>query len=78
MYVCVYIYMSLTSLPILHQQDESFVALRCVCLAEDAEYQEVYFTWPGQRRNFYAKINIKYVFVLTEELVTSGPHVETA
>ena len=38
-----------------HQQDESLVALRCLCLAEDSEYQEVHFTWPGQRRNFYAK-----------------------
>ena len=25
--------------------------------AEDSEYQQVQFTWPGQRRNFQAVLN---------------------
>ena len=59
-----------------HQEEESFVALAYLALVEDAEYAEyaeVHFLWPGQRRNLRAVLNIYYFFVPTEDFKSSAP-----
>ena len=54
-------------------KEESFVALAYLALVEDAEYAEVHFLWPGQRRNLRAVLNIYYFFVPTEDFKSSAP-----
>ena len=52
----------------IHARPESFVASTFCYMAEDAEYSEAHFHWPGSRRYYPPEYTYNSLIVQTEDL----------